>query len=220
MDFAALLDIHPGVICLTGSGGKTTLAHRLAAALPGRVIFCTTTRIYPSDTLPVLVDPRVSQLGKALSSHRAVCIGSPAPMGKLAAPSLPLSVLARLAEYVVVEADGSKGKPLKAHLPHEPVLPPGRSKTILLVGASGFGQPILQAAHRPDQFAVLCGQPLQTPVTAPLLAKVLLAEGRFDAVIVNQVQDATTRREAEVLASLLPVPVFAGQVREDQLIRL
>ena len=47
-----LLKIRPGVIAMIGSGGKTTLAHRLAAALPGRVIFCTTTRIFPSDTLP------------------------------------------------------------------------------------------------------------------------------------------------------------------------
>ena len=219
-DLAALLEIRPGILCLTGSGGKTTLAHHLAAALPGKVIFCTTTRIYPSDTLPVLMDPTAEQLAEALDRSRAVCVGSPAPMGKLAAPSLPMAVLRDLAPYVVVEADGSKGLPMKAHLPHEPVLPPERWKTLLLVGAGGFGKPIAEAVHRPEQFAKLCGADLPTPVTAPLLARVLLAEGGFDAVVVNQASDGPAMEEAVRLAALLPVPVFAGEIRRDLLTRL
>ena len=219
-DLAALLEIRPGILCLTGSGGKTTLAHRLAAALPGKVIFCTTTRIYPSDTLPVLPDPTAGQLAEALTRSRAVCVGAPASMGKLAAPSLPMAALRDLAPYVVVEAAGSKGLPMKAHLSHEPALPPERSKTLLVVGASGFGKPIGAAAHRAEQFAKLCGADLQTPITAPLLARVLLAEGGFDAVVVNQAADGPALEEAARLAALLPVPVFAGEVRQDRLVRL
>ena len=65
---ANALALPRGVTCLVGGGGKTTLAHVLAAQLPGSVIFCTTTRIFPSETLPVVtgsVSDGKIQIGRA-----------------------------------------------------------------------------------------------------------------------------------------------------------
>lgn len=214
------LDLQPGVTSITGSGGKTTLAHCLAAELPGRVIFCTTTRILPSPQLPVVTDPSRQALEQALRSSRAVCTGTPADAGKLAAPALPLEALCRLADFILVEADGSRRLPLKAHLPFEPAVPPCSGKTILVVGASGFGAPIASAAHRAERFAALCGAEPVDPATPERVASVLRREGGFDAVVVNQVTDSARLRQAARLAALLPVPVFAGELRNGHLTRL
>lgn len=211
------LGVGKGILCLTGSGGKTTLAHVLAGQLPGTVLFCTTTRIWPSDTLPVLTNPTEADLREALMRHRAVCAGVPAERGKLAALELPMERLRQLADYVVVEADGSKRLPLKAHLSYEPVIPPETARTILVVGASGFGRPIAEAAHRPERFAELCGASVEDAATPERVARVLSREGGFDAVVVNQVTGADSAAAARTLAAALTVPVFAGEVRNGYL---
>lgn len=42
-------------------------------------------------------------------------MGTPCENGKLTAPRLPMEMLAALADYMLVEADGSRQMPLKAH---------------------------------------------------------------------------------------------------------
>lgn len=50
--------------------------------------------------------------------------------------------LAELFDYVLVEADGSAHRPMKAHAPYEPVIPALTGQTVCVVGASGFGLPV------------------------------------------------------------------------------
>ena len=158
--------------------------------------------------------------GRDLDRARAACVGTPAQQGKLAAPEASLEQLCLLADYVIVEADGSKGLPCKAHLEYEPVIPPETDRTILVVGASGFGQPIAQAAHRPERFAALCGASAEDIVTPERLAAVLNAEGGFDTVLVNQMEDSGREAAARQLAALLPVPVWGGSLRAGQVRQL
>lgn len=220
MENLQLLRLRPGLICLTGSGGKTTLAHLLAASLPGRVIYCTTTRIYPSHALPLFTGGGAEALNRLLSDNRAVCVGTPAAEGKLSAPQMSFQQLRVLADYVLVEADGSRGLPLKAHLSYEPVLPKGFDRNLLLVGASGLGRPINQAAHRPERFAKLCGCDVTAPAEPEAIASVLSAEGGFDTVIVNQASSPEHFAQSERLKKLLSVPVFAGELQKGTLIQL
>lgn len=220
MDLVRQLRLRPGLICLTGSGGKTTLAHLLAAALPERVIFCTTTRIYPSPVLPVFLGDSAEGLDELLASCGAVCVGTPAGDGKLSAPALPFPVLQELAGYILVEADGSKGLPLKAHLPHEPVLPDGFARNLLLVGASGFDRPISRVVHRAERFAELAGCGVDGLASPEAVAAVLNAEGGFDTVIVNQAAGPEHMDRAGRLMKRLNVPVFAGELEKGFLIQL
>ncbi|MFR0769188.1 MAG: selenium cofactor biosynthesis protein YqeC [Dysosmobacter sp.] len=71
---------------------------------------------------------------KALTAHRVLCLGTPCENGKLTAPSLSVETLATLADYVLVEADGSRQLPLKAHDAHEPVIPAVSRQVICVVG--------------------------------------------------------------------------------------
>ena len=150
MNLSEALQIRPGVTAIIGGGGKTTLMERLAHELSGkaRVIVCTTTHIYPEKTMPCLVSPAQAEIAAALEKSPCICVGAWSENGKFGPPELPVGTLARLADYVIVEADGAKRLPLKAHAAHEPVIPPEANQTILVVGASGFGRCVRQSTAR------------------------------------------------------------------------
>ena len=105
------LGIPCGVTAVIGSGGKTTLLRTLSRELPGTVILTTTTHILPFEGVPLLTAPTEDEVRAALARSRVLCLGTPAPEGKLTAPSLPFSLLEQLADYVLVEADGSRRLP-------------------------------------------------------------------------------------------------------------
>lgn len=216
MALAELLDIRPGVTAVLGGGGKTTLLRALGedlAAEGKRVLLCATTKILPFDGLLNLAAPSEGALAEALDARRLVCAGAPVPgTGKLTAPAIPMARLMELANCVLAEADGAAGRPLKAHAPHEPVVPREANQTILVVGASGFGRPILEAAHRPSLYAQLAGVPEDAPASPETEAAVLLAEGLPGRVFVNQAETAEARVQAAALAALLPCPVLAGSL--------
>ncbi len=215
MELYRLLELDRGVTAVIGGGGKTTMLYTLARELAGsaRVILCTTTHILPPPHLPVLDPDTAGGLAAALERSPCLCLGAPAAEGKLTAPSLPLAALAEVADYVLVEADGSRCLPIKAHLPHEPVIPRIASRTILVAGASGLGQPVERAVHRPEQFCRLTGSGPEDPVTAQSLAALLRAERLGNAVFLNQVESRPQREAAGYLAEKLDCPVYAGSLR-------
>ena len=209
MELRELLGIRPGVTALIGGGGKTTMMYALARELAerGTVICTTTTHIWPPGHLPVL------EHVTALEGARCVCVGRPAEGGKLAAPAQSMGELAKLADYVLAEADGSRGLPVKAHLPHEPAVPAEAGLTVVLAGASGFGRPIREAVHRWERSCALTGAAPEDPVTAELLAAALSAEGFGDLIFINQAETPERMAQARRLAALLDRPVFAGSLK-------
>lgn len=221
MRLAELLDIRPGVTAVAGGGGKTTLLRTLGeelAAGGAQVLLCATTKIFPFEGLPNLTDPTEEALAEALDSRRLVCAGTPVPgTEKLTAPSIPMARLAALADYVLAEADGSAGRPLKAHAPHEPVIPPGANQVLYMMGASGFGRPVREAVHRPERFCLLTGLEPEALVTPEAAAEALRAEapawGAPIRIFVNQAEDAAAMAAARRLAELLPWPVCAGALK-------
>lgn len=214
VELSRLLAVERGITALIGSGGKTTAMYLLAEELSrrGTVICTTSTHILVPGHLHTLVDPTPEDLSRALAENSVVCTGSTASEGKLTAPTLSWATLAALADYVLVEADGAHRLPCKAHLPHEPVIPPETTQTILLVGASGLEKPIQEAAHRPEVFCRLSGRKPGDPITPAALAAVIKAEALGDKVLVNQADGPEEMTQAKMLADLLPVPVFAGSL--------
>ena len=123
--------------------------------------------------------------------------------------------LAGLADYVLVEADGAAGRPMKAHAPHEPVIPAGANQVICVVGASGFGQPVSQAAHRPELYARLAGIAPDAPITPAAAAAVLGLEGLHSRVYVNQADTAGRLSAGRELQRLLPCPAAVGALQTE-----
>ena len=215
MELWELLGIRPGLTAVIGSGGKTSLLRVLAQELShrGTVLVSTTTRIMRPNWCPFAAT--AAELCDGFAHSPIVCAGSYNPEGKLTAPDFPGWQYA--ADFVLVEADGAKRLPLKAHAPHEPVIPPNVRQTIYVVGADGFGRPIRQICHRPERYAALCGAAEDDVVTPALEAAVLRAEGYAGGwVYVNKVETPQDWRNAEALAALLPGKVVAGSLWEKR----
>lgn len=213
--FSQMFGPEPGVISVVGSGGKTSLLSALAGELSGGVILCTTTHMFPFSQYPLLPGDDAGQVEAALLRRRVLCLGQPDENGKLTAPALPFVRLQELAPWVLVEADGSKGLPLKAHAPHEPVIPPESRRTLLVAGASGFGRPVVQTVHRPERFRALTGAGPEDPVTPELAARAILREGLARRVFLNQVEAPADWAAAERFARVLigaGLAVWAGSL--------
>lgn len=218
MALASLLGIQPGVTAVIGGGGKTTLLRTLGVELSRKhkVLLCTTTKIFPFADIPCA---RTEEELEALrKDHRLLCAGQDAPGtgGKLMAPDVPMEQLAKWFDYILVEADGSAKCPMKAHARHEPVIPPEANQTICVVGSSGFGRPICEAAHRPEIYAKLAGVESTEWITAETEAAVLKAENLHDRIYINQVETLTDLIEAKTLAALLEGPVLAGSLQRGE----
>ena len=186
------------VVSVVGSGGKTSLLAALARELPGTVALATTTHIWPSAGMPV-VTGGTGQVDAALGECRVVCVGTPAEDGKLTGTPEDAERLAVLADHVLVEADGSRQLPLKAHASWEPVVPACSDACVLVVGASGLGQPIEKVVHRAGLFCSRAGcweDDLASPARVAQVIASEKADGLllFDRLLVNQVRDDRSRQ--------------------------
>lgn len=214
-----LLGVTRGVTAVIGSGGKTSLLYRLAEELRpcGTVLLATTTHIMRPPQYPFA--ETATQLREALAAEGAACAGSYTPEGKLTAPAF--DGWEQAADFVLVEADGSKRLPAKAHEAWEPVLPPQRRRTICVLGASAFGQPIRQAAHRPALFAQLAGVPWSAAITPEMAARVIRREGFADIIYVNQLDELEPPPSwAEEFRKEAGIPVVIGSLQRKRWKRL
>ena len=73
----------------------------------------------------------------------------------------------------MVEADGSAGRPLKAHRPWEPVIPACSDLTVCVNGASGIGRPAAEVCHCSELFCALAGTSPDAPVQVEDIARVI-----------------------------------------------
>lgn len=208
--FSEQLHIDRGVTAIIGGGGKTTLMYRLAEELRqrGSVIVTTSTHIWPPEHLAL-----ACETGPVAG---VLCLGTPTAGGKLAAPAQSFAELAALADFVLVEADGAAGLPLKAHAPHEPVIPENAAQVIAVVGAAGLEQPVDRVVHRPEVFRALSGA--GEVATAEAVARVLLREALHTQVFINQADSPARCDAARRLGALLPGPVTIAALEKGEIL--
>jgi probable selenium-dependent hydroxylase accessory protein YqeC len=182
-----------GLMAIVGAGGKTTAMYRLAAELIARGLrtaCATTTKIFPPaphQAELVLAENNTRLLDmcrKTSAARRPVCLGWTLDGQKLL--GLETEFIHRLADtevfdWILVEADGARGLPLKAPAAHEPVIP-GRSTHVLAVaGLTAIGSP-LDEEHvcRSARYAELTGLAPGSPVTSASVANACAhAEGMY-----------------------------------------
>jgi probable selenium-dependent hydroxylase accessory protein YqeC len=169
------------------------------------VILCTSTRIFPPEDIPVV--PEVTERVAGI-----LCVGTPAEQGKLSSPHQSFFELCAYADYVLVEADGSKHLPIKAHDFYEPVIPKGANRTILVVGASGLGNEISKVVHRHPIFFQLTASDRSTPQAVALA---LEKENLGDIIFVNQCDQAGEM--ALTLATFIKKPCCVGSVKKGEI---
>ena len=138
------------------------------------------------------------------SQNPILCLGTLEKNGKLSPFPLPFSALEKMADYVLVEADGSKRLPGKAHGQNEPQIPKESQRTVLVFGASALHKPISEVIHRVEIFQNFFtpSLPPETLLTKELLLQAFRKENLGDCLFVNQL-DCLTKKEAEELLLFL-----------------
>ena len=179
----------PADIAFVGSGGKTTAMFQLARQLLDRQFDCvfitTTTHIAESekflaDRIVVVSSSEELNLAELGNLHGLILITGPVTSSHRFS-SLGRNQLNKLWKTaqkekipLLIEADGSRRRPLKAPADFEPVIPDFVSMVIVVAGLSGLGQIIhSDIIHRPDIFAELCGQTLGDRVIPNHILRVL-----------------------------------------------
>ena len=153
------------------------------------------------------------------SKSPILCLGTLGKNGKLSPFPLPFSTLEQMADYVFVEADGSKRLPGKAHGQNEPQIPKESQRTILVFGASALHKPISDVIHRVEIFQSFFTPPLSldTLMTKELLLQAFRKENLGDCLFVNQLDCLTKKEAGELLLFLqkgLGKMVCGGSLKE------
>jgi molybdenum cofactor cytidylyltransferase len=182
----AAFEIRPGeLVSIVGGGGKTSLMFALAAALPGRTVVTTTTRIFAAQMkLAPIVHLFRAGDGKAVFALELGLAEYPYVLvvGEVAgekASGVPVEIPGRLlarpdVDVVLVEADGSRMRPCKAPADHEPVIPPETTLVVPVAGLDALDGRIVEVAHRPERVAALTGLASDDRLTAGALAGLLV----------------------------------------------
>jgi len=107
---------------------------------------------------------------------------------------------------LLIEADGSRQKPLKAPAEHEPAIPDFARHIVYVAGLSGLGKPLDEEhIHRPEIFSRLSGLRAGEAVTADSLVRVLthpsgglknIPAASKRTLILNQADTAETQSAA------------------------
>jgi molybdenum cofactor cytidylyltransferase len=201
------------VVAFVGAGGKTStlvgLGYELADA-GWRVLATTTTRI-GEDQLGLMPHAIAlsdrAQIAAALTEHRFVFLYDEIRGGKVYGPS-PDHIAWMLdsldADVLLIEADGARGLPFKAPLPHEPVIPAETTLVVPVASMSVLGKPLnAEHVYNPQAMIERYGFYAESPVKSPWVAQVL----RDDELGLKRVP-----AKARVIAFLNQTPA-SGYVR-------
>jgi len=214
-------------VALVGGGGKTRLMFTLAEELRQarkRVITSTTTKIWhrqASDSTHVgLVQSHPNwrdELSGVLKTHGHGFLGdSLLESGKVRGidPTLADELYQGMeVDYLIVEADGSAGRPVKVPAEHEPVIPRSTTKTVAVLGLEALGQQLSpEIVFRIDLFCNLAEIEESDRLTAPVLSRLFLRpDGLFKGTappakrvaFLNKFDLLFEKQEARDLADLI-----------------
>jgi probable selenium-dependent hydroxylase accessory protein YqeC len=211
------------VIVYVGAGGKTSSileeADRFHAA-GKRVVVTTTThmrspRKFPEGTDRLTQSPE--EAAYLLKQGEVVWYGHLAENRKFSGPfpdePQEWEAICRLADVILVEADGSKRLPVKIPASHEPVIPPNTDRIIIVMGMSGLHHPIGEVCHRLSLVLALLGKEETDVLTEADYGKILLEgyirplQQKFPscemAVYLNQVTDTQLLEAAKRIGAEL-----------------
>ena len=191
------------IISFVGGGGKTSLIYELGnelSKLGKKVIITTTTHMFMPESNVVLTGKR-EDIINLLYSENIIIVGMLCDEKNVKfehnqlknenafdtieeekrkkISGLPESMaesLIELADFVLVEADGSKRLPLKMPASHEPVILEGSNLVIGVCGIDAIGKSIKATCHRPNLVANFLNVNEEHIINESDIAKILLSD--------------------------------------------
>jgi probable selenium-dependent hydroxylase accessory protein YqeC len=191
-------------VTLVGAGGKTSLAEclgREALRRGKRVALTTTTKIWARE--PYVT---TSQAGWRGSSEPLVHVGRTVEGGKLTGLDTDeVASIGKDFDLVLIEADGSKGKPLKYPAAFEPVIPALSERVLVLAGLDALSGRVAKEVFRWELFSERTQLSGDDEVSSEVFLRLFERDGMMKGVdtgkcvVVLNKYDACTRR-SEALA--------------------
>lgn len=202
-----------GIISLIGAGGKTSLMFQLAKDLAEskkRVLTTTTTKIFmperndsPETIFADSIDAFINKCKNRLQSYSHFSAGSryDARLGKVIG-FIPETIdqlwQADLFDWIIVEADGAKRRPLKATGPHEPVLPSRTSAIALVVGLDAVGRPLDgDHVHRAEIFSINTRCPIGSIIDEQAVATAIMFEIKKSKTLIRPIRTIAVLNKAD-----------------------
>lgn len=140
------------IIAVVGSGGKTARIHKLAEDYRKKgkkVLVTTTTHMFAEEDCEL--SGNVERIIKKLEDCGYCIAGLPAEGGKMKSlDEVTYEKICQFAEVVLVEADGSKGLPVKFPSEREPVIPKNAEEIHIVTGVSAIGKRLGDVCHRKE----------------------------------------------------------------------
>ena len=217
-----------GVISLVGAGGKTALMFRLARELSRQgtaVLTTTTTKIYmpARKQSPVVI---VAECAKAvlkqaetfLKQHRHISAGSLTLHFQDKLKGFPPDIIddiwqSGIFRWIIVEADGAAGRPVKAPATHEPVIPKCAQWVVGIVGLQAVGKPLTaEWAFRPRLVSQITGLAEGSILTESAIVDLLMDEngilkdapaGAIRLAFLNQADSQDRLKSGRKIAQML-----------------
>jgi molybdenum cofactor cytidylyltransferase len=228
----------PITVAFAGSGGKTTAIFQIARELLEG-------KNKSGDNRPVIIEPvivtttthfGISQISLAdkhliadteqgfneqlLNEPGLLLITGPIEVDKTG--GLNAGQINRLHQFcrehnlfLLIEADGSRQRPIKAPAKHEPAIPDISEMVVFITGLTGFDQPLNKTVvHRPEIFSDLAGIHLEDRITIESLIRVLThPEGGIKNIPPN------SRRAIILNQADIPLLAAAAQKMVEPLLR-
>jgi molybdenum cofactor cytidylyltransferase len=224
-------------VAFVGSGGKSTAMFKLARELSSPVIVTTTThlgtwQIHLADSH--IIANNLDNLKQKTFDLQGVILITGEIQNERTKP-IDEEALFWLhsfcrdqAIHLLIEADGSRQKPLKAWADHEPPIPEFADLVVEVVGMNGMGKPLTEEfVHRADIFSKLSGLKIGDLISAESLKKVLthkdgglknIPTGARSCIILNQTDKSETQSIARMLKESLLThfqSVVAADLKND-----
>ena len=241
------LRLRPGMsVAFTGAGGKSSALESLAQESRGAdlIVLTTTTRLGTAQRSLADEHVIVRSVEEArrfpILPGRSILVTGPEDERESKLPGLEGDVLAEVARrcwaegaLLAIEADGARGRWVKAPSDHEPVVPAWVDVAVPVAGLPAVGFPLSPAtAHRPERIAGLLGMKEGDVLTARLLAALVssqsgglqgIPEGAEVRVLLTGADSASLENIAEVRDRLLATPrvraVVTGELPSSDPVR-
>jgi len=228
-------------IAFVGAGGKSTLMLALAKELTTkgyRVVTSTTTKVWreQAEKAPYIILTESSpgwmdELKEAIELSRHAFLGEkilPSDKVQGIAPEIANELYEEsVSDYLMIEADGAAGKPVKAPAGHEPVIPISTTLVVAVIGLDALGKPCLpETVFRLDDFLRVTGAERGEILTPELVAKLVrhdmgsfkeCPEGARKALFLNRADLLEDTKPVEQLLDLVAGPdrIIVGSLKDQ-----
>lgn len=231
-------DVTRATIGILGGGGKTSLMHKLGeelSARDGKVVLTSLTKSgHSSEHALHFYADIIADIGEVdrFKPNPLYIMGRQEADDKLIGiGEAELSTIKRTANFTIFECDGARKRPIKAHQPHDPMLPEFTTHAVIVVGADAVGAKVDgKLVHRPELFREIWNVNANYELEPGFIAKVLTShygylqkvpKGVHLAYLVNKADEfpEAARILAKALFKLTDAPVFHGSLEKNELHR-